>query len=252
MKINYFFTLLTGLFILNSCSSASEEFDDANGDVEELYISSVLVANAADLSDQRTITLNYDAETRLTDVSDGETVEYFTYENDKLADVSGETGNLSIEELYQSPYNAFEVGDVRVYDSNGNPERIAFFSEVYDSATRETRIREYTAVVTYDTAPNPYFYTLKAAGIIEVLDGVQLEIGLTPQASELVRARALLFMNNPTRLLYLDEDGAPLFDMQVDYTYNDFNYPTRANVKATNYKYDAQVDFYTADFTYLD
>ena len=249
-----YITLLaaTALTALSCSDSASDEFEEVNGEVEAQYITSTIVTSTADASDRTTLFLSYDANTRLTEVSNGEDTDYFIYENDDLVNVTGESDNLDIEELYQSPYNAFEVGEVREYDTNGNPKRIAFYSEDYDPTTGATIDKEYMAVVTYDDAPNPYFHTLKAAGIIDVLDGVQLHLTMTPQASEVVKARALLFNNNPSQVVYFDENGEPLYDIKVDYTYNDLNYPTQATIKATNYEHDGAVDFYTASFNYLD
>ncbi|MFD2826716.1 hypothetical protein ACFSYG_09540 [Leeuwenhoekiella polynyae] len=253
MRKQYLTLLAATTFTFLSCSdSASDEFEEVNGEVEPQYITSTIVTATADPSDRTTLFLSYDENMRLTDVSNGEDTDYFIYEDDELVNVTGQNDNLDIEELYQSPYNAFEVGEVREYDANGNPKRIAFYSEDYDHTTGTTIDKEYMAVVSYDDAPNPYFYTLKAAGIIEVLDGVQLHLTMTPQASEVVKARALLFNNNPSQVVYFDENGETLYDIKVDYSYNDLNYPTQATIKATNYEQDGAVDFYTATFSYLN
>tara|TARA_R110000751_G_scaffold20652_6_gene60242 strand:+ start:1553 stop:2377 length:825 start_codon:yes stop_codon:yes gene_type:complete len=250
MRKNYFTKALIVLAIITiSCDdSVSDEFEEANGKVAEKLVSSAIITSIGDSSDKTTLFLEYDADKRLSSVSNGEDTDRFIYSNGDLVNVTGQGDNLSIEEFYQSPYDAFEIGQIEQYDSNLNPTKLVFFQEIYENNT--ARKVEYTAEITYDDAPNPYFFTLKSAGIIDVLDGIQLNFSMTPQASEIIKARKLLFKNNPSKVLYRDHNNQPLVEIDVDYVYDADNYPVSATVKAVNFD-ENEESFYTATFNYL-
>src|SRR5690606_11983756 len=146
-----------------------------------------------------------------------------------LSNIGGEDVDvLNIEELYKSPYDAFEMGQVVEYDDNGNPYLIQLYQEDYDYDTDQVKIIEYTAEITYDDVHNPYYYTLQSAGIIDVLDKVQLNFSSAPQSSKVVKARLLFPVNNPSKIVYKNQTGIPQYQIEMDYTYDDDNYPISA------------------------
>ena len=175
-KSIYSISLLCALILTFSCSddSVTDEFNNANGNVQEKLIKSISIISAQDSQENKNIILSYTSDGQLNTITDGIETSIFVYENSELTNITGGGDNLNIEELYESPYDAFETGDVLVYDDNGNPKKIEFYEEEYEfnSGTYITKI--YTADISYDNTHNPYFYTLEAGGFIEVLDGVQL------------------------------------------------------------------------------
>lgn len=236
---------------LTACEkTASDEFEETNGKVENKLVKNVSVISAKDASENKNIVLNYNTSKRLTTVSNGTETSVFVYQEGKLANVTGEHDNLTIEELYESPYDAFETGEVFEYDSNGNPHIILFFEEEYDYYSGYTEIKEYTAEVTYDETHNPYFFTLEAAGIIEVLDGVRLNFSMAPQVSEIVQARVLFPVNNPSSITYRNEEGEIVYTINVDYDYDDQNYPVSATVTSVSVE-NQETYTYVSHFTYL-
>ena len=251
-KLLYLF--LTVLIVACSSDSVSEEFDNTNGNVQEKLISSIALISNQDSQENGVISLSYNSDGSLNTINNGTETQIFIYnDNNELTNVSGGGDNLNILELYESPYEVFETGEVVVYDDNANPQDIEFYEEeeVYDNETGSyyyvTKI--YTAEITYDNTHNPYFYTLEAAGIIEVLDGVQLDIGVNAQLPEIVQARMFFPLNNPSQINYKNEEGQILFTTNANYVYDDENYPTSATI--TNVKND-EVTTYSAIFQYVD
>jgi hypothetical protein len=253
-KSMYSISLLCTLILTFSCSddSVSEEFDNANGNVQEKLISSVTIISAQDPQENKTISLSYTSDGSLNTINNGIETGIFIYSNnDELTNITGGSDNLNILELYESPYDAFEMGDVIVYDDNGNPEKIEFYEEEYDydSDTYTTKI--YTADISYDDTHNPYFYTLEAAGIIEVLDGVQLNFGINPQLPEIVQARMFFPVNNPSQIIYKNEEGELVYTINANYVYDNENYPTSATITKVSIEHSEQ-HTYSAIFEYVN
>lgn len=82
----------------------------------------------------------------------------------------------------------------------------------------------------YDPNPNPFFYTFKAAGIIDVLDRVNLNFGIS--SPTFIKARQLLLYNNISGMFFKDTLGITQFEVHIDYNYNESGYPITANVNA--------------------
>lgn len=233
---NYFFISTLSVILFMSCSdSVSDEFEEVNGDVVEKQIEQISVVSVQNPKDDITLYLYYDGDDRLSSISNGIDARTFEYTDNKLSNIGGEDDDvLNIEELYKSPYDAFEMGQVVEYDDNGNPYLIQLYQEDYDYETDEMKIIEYTAEITYDDVHNPYYYTLQSAGIIDVLDKVQLNFSSAPQSSKVVKARLLFPVNNPSKIVYKNDAGIPLYQIEVDYVYDEDNYPISASVVATS------------------
>jgi len=251
-KFLFLSTVLVSFLTSCDSDSVSDEFDNANGDAVKKLIESVEFNPAQVDEEDQMFTVNYDANNRVTSVSNGIDTGVLVYENNDLSTVSGGDEPFSISELYQDPYDAFEVGEVLAYDTSGNPISISVMDEYYEynSTTGEYEeiTEEYIVTITYDATPNPYFYTFEAAGLIKVLDGVQLNFSLMPQSPEIVRARALFPLNNIKSMSYKDEDGVVVGELKIDYVYDADNYPTSATFTAIDEGEPSSVS--TATYTY--
>ncbi len=243
--------IFSAIFIFWSCEkSTSDEFNDANGNVKIKLIKTISIVSAQNTAENKVITFSYDSSFRLNTVTDGDQTSVFVYENNKLATITGQNDNLTIEELYQSPYDAFDTGDVLQYDSKGNPIKLLFKEEKYDYNTGNYVIFDYTADVSYDEEHNPYYYTLEAGGLIEVMDDVKFNFSPNAQNPEIVLARKLLPLNNPSKLIYKNEDGSIVSQVLIDYVYDQDNYPTQATITATSLE-SGDTSVYTASYSYI-
>lgn len=257
MKTYFYKTSLILLSVIAlGCSEddVSDQFDDANGNVAKKLIQRIDVVSSDNPANNINVLLSYTNDRKLNTINNGSDTNIFIYDNnDNLTDITGVSSggdNLDIEELYNSPYDASETGNVVEYDSNGNPAKIEFFEEEYDFSSNTTFLQIYTAELSYDDAPNPFFFTLESGGIIEVLDDVRLNFAMMPQAPDLVRAKMLLPVKNISQLIYKDESGNIVGTVNVNYTYDDDNYPSSAIVTAVDVE-DGEQETLSVTFTYL-
>ncbi|APA64247.1 hypothetical protein [Maribacter sp. 1_2014MBL_MicDiv] len=243
--------LFSSVAILNfSCDdSTSDEFEEVNGKVETKLISSIDVASAENSDDSSSIIFSYNSELQLNSIFDGTETTNFIYEDGNLANVSGNVDNGNVEELYESPYDAFETGQVEEYDENGNPSVIKFIEYDYDYMTGEEEVVYYTAEISYDDKPNPFYKTAEAAGLIDVMDQTRLNFAAAPQAEEIVRAKALFPNNNPSQVLYKNEEGEIEYTINMSYTY-DGDYPTTATVSTVS-EHSDENETYVTTFSYV-
>ena len=252
MKRNIILILVFALIASCSEDSVTDEFNNANGTVASKLITKITGVYAQDPTENATIFISYDANDRVSSVSDGTEANVLVYDNGNLSTITSPGGTpFNVEELFVSPYDAFEAGQVSEYDNNGNPIEISFLEEVYDFNTDTYSTVEYTAEISYDTEPNPYFYTLQAAGIIEVLDNVELNFSLNQQTPEIVQARALFPLNNIKRIIYKDENNVVILEIVADYVYNDVDHPITATVTATSPS-DKEINIFTLAYTYKE
>lgn len=252
------FVFLATLLTFSCSDSASDEFDDANPDAEARYIETVTVVSAQDSDENATITVNYDANDRVSSITDGTDSSLFVYNDGDLSNITGQGDNLNIEELYQSPYDAFETGEITTYDNHGNPSTITFYETEYDFENDVTVEVEYTANISYDDNLNPYFYTMDAAGIIDVLDNVNLNLTMNASSDQAIAARMLLPLNNITGIAYSDEEGNLVYNIEADYVYNDVDYPVSGTVTGTEYfinfqgEEETEVGVFSVNYTYRE
>jgi hypothetical protein len=248
-SINYLL-LISSISIINfSCEkSTSEEFDDVNGNVETKLMSSISVISAQSADENSNISFIYNSDNRLTAITNGDETTIFSYQDGNLSNVTGQGDSGNVEELYESPYDAFETGQVEEYDDNGNPSVFKFIEYIYNQSTFEEEMVYYTAEVTYDNKPNPFYKTAEAAGLIEVMDRVRLNFSLTPQPAEIVKAKALFPNNNTSQIVYKDENGEVVYIINLAYTY-DGDYPTSATV--TSISTEGSNSTYNTTFSYV-
>lgn len=250
-RSKYVFLASVALALGTSCDkSSSEEFEDVNANTTEKFISSISLVSAQDTDENAKVELSYDSEKRLSSVTDGSGTSVFVYDDKGLTDVTGDRNddNLDMDELYKSPYDAFETGDVVAYDDNGNPSKILFFEEEYNDGSDDYISKQYSAELTYEATHSVYFHTLKATGLIDVLDQVKLNFSMQLQAQEILKARTLLPNNNISKIIYKDEEGAVTFEIETFYTYDADNYPTQVTVTS---KSSEETLVYKLNYEYL-
>ena len=229
---------ITSVILLFSCSKSTEdEFNGANEDVAKKYIKHFQIID--NISENITYTINYGAENRVSSITDGNTNTFLNYDNsDNLNSITGDNEPFDIDELYQSPYDAFESGEVLEYDENANPIKIEVYEDGYGSDVL-------IGSIIYDPNPNPFFYTLKAAGIIDVLDRVDLNFGYTNPS--IVKARLLLPYNNIRSMIFKNASGITQYEVQIDYNYDEDKYPISATVNTLSQN---ESSTYTLIYTY--
>jgi hypothetical protein len=254
-KHNKFFLIVSTISILTSCNeeSVSDDFEEVNGDVAVKLMESISVSDAEDSSDNTTVTMYYTNDGKLNTISDGSETNVFVYDNDnKLTRITSDGDNLNMEELYESPYDAFDTGEVVEYDDNNNPKKIEFLVEecIDDYWCDEYEVKIYTAELSYDDAHNPFYHTFNAGGIIDVLDNVELNFG-SSQSPEIVKVKDLFPMNNLSQIIYKNEEGEQLVSLNINFSYDDENYPTSATITAVDIEYSEQSVF-SVIFTYTD
>ncbi len=210
-------------------------------------ITRISIISAADSQENKTIIISYDSNNRVSSISDGVEAGVLVYNNGSLTNISGSDDTFNIEQLYNSPYDAFET--VEEYDNNGNPINITFYEQEYNNVTGLYENVNYKAEVLYDTNPNLYFYTLQAAGIIDIMDKVDLNFSLNPQIPQIVKARMLFPLNNIKRIVYKDNNSVVVYELLIDIVYNEFNYPTSATMLGTSFL-DNSNSVYTVSYSY--
>lgn len=248
--------ILLSVFIATSCSeeSVSDDFEEVNGDVAVKLMESISVTDNEDSDDNATISMYYTNDGKLNTISDGSDTTVFVYDNDnKLTRITSDGDNLNMEELYESPYDAFDTGEVVEYDGNNNPKIIEVLVEEcadddYWCDTYEVKI--YTAELSYDDAHNPFYHTFNAGGIIDVLDNVELNFG-SSQSPEIVKVKDLFPMNNLSQIIYKNEEGDPVFSININYSYDDENYPVSATITAVDIE-ESEQSVFSVSFTYID
>lgn len=228
--------LLLGVIVvltIGCSSSASEDFEDVNGQIKKKRLKSISAVNKNEAFKTITSQFSYDSNDKLINVSGTGATEtvLMNYNNDgstiKVTNGGNPSESFSIEELYKSPYAIYERGEVLEYDSNKNPSKISFQKEVYDYNTGDYSLEDYTAEMLYDDKANLYFATLEAAGIIDILDSAELSFGINPQAAEVIKARALFPINNLIKVVYKNADNNIVGTLNIDYTYDTDGYPVK-------------------------
>ena len=241
LKLNQpLFIIAAIAMIFSGCNKSSEdEFIEANDDVVKKYIKTFQAISYDAKSESVKYILSYANDSTVSKITDGDSEVYFHFnEDNQLITVTEGYDVIEIDELYMSPYDAFETGEVLEYDEALNPKTI----EVYESGYGSEKL---TGEISYDPNPNPFFYTFKACGIIEVLDGVDLIFGDVNHT--IVRARKLLPNNNIKSMIFKNRNGITQFDAQFNYTYDDDGYPISASV---NVSIDGEESEFTLIYTY--
>lgn len=213
--------------LLVSCNKKDDDFNDANGSVVKKYISQVTVHNQTNGS-TNIATVSYDSKGKVTSVSEGSQTKYFSYDDNRnLERVSGNGEKLERGEVVGEIQNAYEIGNVLQFDNKGNPTVLELYDKDYSYGSDTT----YIATLTYDDKPFTCYYTLDAAGIIDVLYDVRLQFHMP---EKIRKARELLPLNNPIKGIVKDKQGNEVLRVTVDYHYDKDNYPDTASMLVVN------------------
>lgn len=215
---------LTLLFIFGfftiSCSTDDDGFEDANGDAAKKYVSKIITQDEYETSVSE---INYNNEGKVTSVSSNNNTKYFSYnDNGDLNNIAGGGDNVATSEVIGEIQAAYEIGNVLQYDEKGNPTVLELYGQDYYG----NQII-YTAHLTYDENPFTFYYTLDAAGIIDVLYDVRLQF-YAPE--EIIMAKKLLPVNNPIKAVITDDYNQEVQTISVVYDYDEDNYPNSASV----------------------
>lgn len=241
MKKNLFLAALLCSATFISCSS-----DDTTERLSESakYIKTVTITDTENQTNE-TLTVNYDANGRVSNVTDGSDSSTLVYnDNNQLTTITGDSEPFSMSELYQAPYDGYEIGEVLEYDANGNPTKLRLF----DRADNGMITDEYVSEIYYDSQTNPFLHTMEKAGLLNVFDRISLNFSAIPTSSELIAAKMLLPVNNPKRFVVKNLAGQTIENSVANYVYNADGYPTSATFTSTN---EDGVSVASAIYTYL-
>lgn len=224
-KIIYF---LISLFLVLSISckkSTNDQFEEANKNIKERLLSKVVTTSSDEIVNDATYNFNYDGNNRISSISDGEENSFFTYDanTNKLTKISTSSDPLIMSDLYKSPYDLFEDGNVNTYDKNGNPQEVVVYQEDYLGR------HILHGTITYDPNPNPFYYTIKAGGLIDVMDQIDFDFG-TPTSPTLVKANKMLPLNNFKSMIFKNEQGETESEIHFNTTYDVDGYATYTTV----------------------
>ena len=211
--------ILTIGFFTFSCSS-DDGFEDANGNAAKKYITKIIAQTGNEITVSKVV---YNNEGRVVSASLGDDTRYFSYnDNGRLEKVAGGGENIFTSEVISEIYDIYEIGDVLEFDQKGNPTVL----KLYDTDFYGNQITN-MAYLTYDEKPFAYYYTMDAAGIIDVLYDVRFRFIAPP---EIVMAKKLLPVNNPVKAIIKNNSDQEIRSISVNYIYDENNYPKTASV----------------------
>jgi len=87
------------------------------------------------------------------------------------------------------------------------------------------------ATIEYDEKPFFLYHTLKASGIIDMMESINLL--MSTATSDMITLKRLLPQNNITNITIEDEDGKLMASANIEYVYNTKDYPESAKVTYT-------------------
>ena len=245
-------------FVLLSCEKSTEESVlEATPTLSEKYIDAIEITST-EFDAPVNVTFAYDSNNRIinsTSYEDNTTSKaYLNYNADntpKAAIFPDEV--ITISDAYKTPYNLFEVCDVMEYDAKGNPKLLRNIEEhsdyvyINNSYKMITTIDTVFATITYENTGIFMFYTLKASGVFEVLDQIELFPFATNQS--VIKAKQLFPYNNIKYISVKNSKGALLSEVNYSYTYNSASYPTTIQQVATEYSEYGETYYSVQDFT---
>lgn len=211
--------ILTIGFFTFSCSS-DDGFEDANGDAAKKYITKIIAQTGNEIAVSKVV---YNNEGKVFSASSGDETRYFSYnDNGGLEKISGGGDNVFTSEVISEIHDAYEIGDVLEFDQKGNPTVLELYdTDYYGNQTTNM------AYLTYDEKPFAFYYTMDAAGIIDVLYDVRFRFIAPP---EVVMAKKLLPVNNPIKAIIKNDSNQEIGSISVNYNYDENNYPKTASV----------------------
>ena len=71
------------------------------------------------------------------------------------------------------------------------------------------------------------------------------------QSQEIVKVKDLFPMNNLSQIIYKNEEGDPLGSLNINFSYDDENYPTSATITAVDIE-ESEQSVSSVIFTYID
>jgi YD repeat-containing protein len=229
--------LISISLFLFSCEkdSLDEGFENANPNVKEKLIKQFELFSD-DWSDaDGTTRINYNSENIITSITSEGSTQFFYYDDfGNLDSITGDSDGFFIDQIFEeigdSAVAAYKWGDVLKYDDKGNPEEVELLRGSLDIPYSPFGgIDEHSiAYISYDPIPNPFYYSLKAGGIIDVLNNIYLDFGYGPK--ELIIAKKMLLFNFPNLIMVKKISGSTEAEIHFENTVDDDDYLTRSEV----------------------
>lgn len=236
MKKIIYSALVALAFVGVSCSSDDNNnstITEPNKVIKNIESIDMVLFEDGDKEEEKSFNMMYTADGKLKSIEytklydDGRVYENSKGElthdsNKKLEKITTPDEIILIKDLLVYQNSAYKVGKVLKYDNNQNPVEIL----VYNKKKEEVMVK-----VTYDDKPFFGFHTLRAAGIIDALQGVELNLASPNVPAELKLAKELLPHNNPITYTYTNAEGRVLDNVKIVYSYDESNYPTKASLQ---------------------
>lgn len=235
--------IVLGVFALSVLSFVGCSSDDNNSSIPKpnehvKYLATITGYDVEDISEKLVTTFSYSDKNKLVSLksyevgyeTDSDAVS-FTYGQDgRLENVSDGAEVTLISSILPYKDEAYKIGKVLTYDSNANPSILQVYYEEYNEKTHKNETKQGTITIKYDNKPFFAFHTLRAAGIIQALDGVKLNFNAPTEAPQLKLAKELLPNTNPINVVFTLEDGTEVTSSTITYTYDNEGYPTEFTV----------------------
>lgn len=246
--------LILSLFFITSCN------EDSSDDVKNAtpaYLQQIELNVPEGKSTKAVFSYNADTQLQSVNLSDinGHSIPaLFNYATDgDLSSVDFDGDNFKISDLLGENFQAFEYGRVIEYDSNSNPSVIEIINEEEDEEWNE-ETQQYEVIfekirytIEYDSKPFFLYYTLKSAGMIDLMDSIHLL--MNAESSEITVLRKLLPSNNIIGISAKNEAGQDIGNISIDYVYNDINYPISAKIVVSEGEHTENL---SVNFKYLE
>lgn len=250
MKKIIYSALVALAFVGVSCSSDDNSSNDDNDggvkpNVNIKYLTQVSGYDITEPNDKETAIFGYNVENKLIKVNvlkpfeeERKDVQYdVIYGKDgRLEKVSEGAQQTFITTVLGRKDDAYTIGKVLEYDKRNNPIKLmVYYDDIrwvkngkYYEEIKE--IKQGIVTIQYDDKPFFMFHTLRSAGIIDALDGVNLNFSAPTQAPQLMLAKELLPTNNATLFIFKNEEGVEIVKTDIKYVLDKENYPISASI----------------------
>lgn len=258
-KLSVLMYLLVGLLLL-SCSKSSDDESSSVGDrestelIKSVDLELIEYYDGGSYSENISALFNYDTEGKLLDVSSKVSEDSykkmmsFNYsDNGKLSSVDGVFGPQLVEDIYGLKLNLYEDdATVLEYDENHNPSKVQMFNvrtvlKDVDGVDVEVEVTEnLIAEITYDSHPFFLYNTLKSAGILEIMDNLDVFMSAVPD--DVKKLKEFLPYNNIQNIRYEREnygEESDIIEISFKYEYNTNGNPMSAVI---TYKENEEID----------
>lgn len=235
--------IILGVLTLSVLSFVGCSSDDNNSSIPKpnehvKYLATITGYNVNDPSDKTITAFNYSDKNKLVSLNmyevgyenEADTFDFIYGKDGRLEQATDGYKPLLVSTGLGFKDEAYKIGKVVAYDSNANPAKLQVYYDEYNEKTHKNETKQGTVTIKYDNKPFFAFHTLRAAGVIQALDGVKLNFNAPTEAPQLKLAKELLPNTNPINVVFYLEDGTELTNSTITYTYDNEGYPTEFTV----------------------